>query len=546
MVENVLYYGDNLPILRDHIATESVDLVYLDPPFKSNQDYNVLFAEQDGSRSAAQIQAFGDTWRWDTAADAAYKEMVESGPEDVSKALQAFRTFLGTNDMLAYLSMMAPRLVELRRALKSIGSIYLHCDPTASHYLKMLLDAVFGPTNFRNEITWKRRVGMSSAVHESNRFGTITDIILYYAKTDDASFHPQYNKDTPEYQQYIEERFNLVDENGRRFQADNLGNPAPRPNLMYEYKGYKPPKNGWAISREKMEQWDREGRLFFPKDKTKRLRRKRFLDELKGMPIQNLWVDIPELNSQAQERLGYPTQKPEALLERIIRASSNEGDMVLDPFCGCGTAVAVAQNLNRRWIGIDITYLAIGLIKSRLQTAFGEQTKYTIVGEPVDLAGAQALADSNKFQFQYWPLSLAGARTADQKKGADKGIDGRLYFHDEADEKAKQIIFSVKGGHVGVSQVRDLRGVIEREKAEIGVFICIEEPTRPMQTEALEAGNYDSPGWGKKYPRLQILTIADLLGGKGIDYPPTRHESTFKPAPKAKRKSDATQKRLVE
>ena len=346
---NQLFYGDNLDVLRRYVKDETVDLVYLDPPFKSNQDYNVLFAEKDGTGAASQFKAFEDTWEWNQDAAGMYEQIVEGGGK-VSDVMQAFRRFLGTNDMLAYLTMMAPRLVELRRVLKSTGSIYLHCDPTASHYLKLLMDAVFGPNDFRNEVTWKRRVGMSSAVHESNRFGVCTDIILFYGKSEAALFHPQYNRDTPEYREYIETRFTSVDENGRLFQPTSLVNPVHRPNLIYDYKGYKSPPNGWMISREKMEQWDKEGKLYFPKNKDGRIRRKSYADELKGMPIQNLWTDIAELNSQAQERLGYPTQKPEALLERIVKASSTEGDCVLDPFCGCGTTISVAQRLNRQWI----------------------------------------------------------------------------------------------------------------------------------------------------------------------------------------------------
>jgi len=484
--------------------------------------------------------AFEDTWEWNVDAERAYEEIVERGGR-VSEAMRAFRTFLGHSDMMAYLAMMAPRLIELRRVLKETGSIYLHCDPTASHYLKMLMDAVFGPTNFRNEITWKRRLGMSSAVHKSNRFGTCTDIIFFYAKSAAAPFFPQYNKESADYQAYVAERFTMVDENGRRYHAGDLTNPAYRPNLVYEYKGYRPPPHGWAITREKMEQWDKEGRLYFPKDKNGRIRRKRFADELKGMPVQNLWTDIPEINSQAQERLGYPTQKPEALLGRIIKASSGEGQVVLDPFCGCGTAISVAQRLNRRWIGIDITHLAIGLIKQRLTDAFGEAVRdtYEVIGEPVDLTGAQRLAQDDPYQFQWWALSLVGARPTEEKKGADRGIDGRLYFHDEnkRDRKTKQIIFSVKAGHVQSAYVRDLRGVIEREDAQIGVLICMEAPTKPMLTEAAEAGFYKPPGLEDRYPRIQILTIEELLAGKGVGYPRLL-EVTFKKAPKARRAAE--------
>lgn len=542
MSKNRLYYGDNLDVLRRYVDDASVDLVYLDPPFNSNASYNVLFAEKSGTQSAAQIRAFEDTWQWDEAAAEAYREVVEGGGT-VAQALIAFRTFLGESDMLAYLAMMAPRLVELRRVLKPTGSLYLHCDMTASHYLKMLLDAVFGPVNFRNEIIWKRKLGMSSSVHKSNRFGTCTDSILFYARSEAAPFIPQYNLTDPDYQKYVAEAFNMVDESGRKFQADNLANPAPRPNLMYEYKGYKPPRNGWAISREKMEQWDREGRLYFPPDKDGRIRRKRFVDELKGMPIQNLWTDIQVISSHAAERLGYPTQKPEALIERIIEASSSEGDVVLDPFCGCGTTIAAAQKLRRQWIGIDVTHLAIGLIKKRLSDAHGEVVRqtYEVIGEPTSVEDAAALAASeDKYQFQWWALSLVGARPAEEKKGKDRGIDGRIYFHDDASGETKSIILSVKAGHTGPDHVRDLRGTVEREKAAIGVLITMGEPTKEMRKEAATGEFYVSQ-WGK-HPKMQLLTVAELLAGKGINRPPDRQTgATFKKAPKAKGKRAANQ-----
>jgi DNA modification methylase len=533
--DNLLYYGDNLDVLRRHVKDESVDLVYLDPPFNSNANYNVLFAAKDGHQAAAQIQAFEDTWRWDESAARVFAETVEAGGR-VADVLLAFRAFLGTNDMLAYLAMMAPRLVELRRVLKDTGSLYLHCDSTASHYLKLLLDAVFGPENFRNEIVWKRRPGMSSAVHSSNRFGSVTDSLLFYAKSPDAPFHPQYNRDDPDYQRYIEESFTLVDEHGRRYQATSLTNPALRPNLIYEYKGYQPPANGWMITKEKMEAWDKEGRIHFPKDKTGRLRRKSFADELRGMPIQNLWTDIQVISSHAAERLGYPTQKPVALLERIVAASSNEGDVVLDPFCGCGTTIEAAQKLGRRWIGIDVTHLAIGLIKTRLRDAFGDMARYQVIGEPTTAEDAAELAESDKYQFQYWALGLVGARPSvqDQKKGADKGIDGRLYFHDGG-EQTRQIIFSVKGGKLKADDVRALDAVVRREKADIGVLLSFDAPTKPMRADAASMGFYDSP-WGK-HPRLQLLTVAELLAGASVDYPKTAGvNQTYKQAPRQLKK----------
>jgi adenine-specific DNA-methyltransferase len=268
--------------------------------------------------------------------------------------------------MDSYLEWIYTTVVLLRELLTETGSIYVHCDGGVNSYIRTILDEVFGSRNFRNELTWKRRVGTSSSVHESNRFGICTDTIFFYAASDDTLLVPQYNIDTPEYREYIAAKFTLVDENGRRFRADNLGNPAPRPNLMYEYKGRKPPKNGWAISRTKMEEWDREGRLYFPKDPEARIRRKRYLDELKGMPVQNLWTDIAEINSQAEERSGYPTQKPESLLRRIIEASSSESDLVLDCFAGSGTTAVVAEKLNRRWIACDLGRFAIHTTRKRL------------------------------------------------------------------------------------------------------------------------------------------------------------------------------------
>jgi len=529
--KNRLYYGDNLEVLQRYIKDESVDLVYLDPPFNSRQDYNVLFAEKDGSQSSSQIHAFEDTWEWNLEAQRCYEQIVEQGGR-VADALRAFKTFLFNSDMMAYLAMMAPRLIELRRVLKETGSIYLHCDPTASHYLKILMDAVFGPQFFRNEITWKRKAGRGETNKAAIRFGVSADTILFFAKSKAASFNRQYR---PSNEKYIATKFTYKDNDGRVYRLDNITSPSYRPNLVYKYKGYPPPKNGWAVSPARMAEMDAEGRLYLPVDKSKRIQRKRFLDELEGETVDSLWDDIPPINSQAAERLGYPTQKPEALLERIIKASSNEGDVVLDPFCGCGTTVQVAQRLNRRWIGIDITHLAIGLIKKRLSDAFGPEIKqtYDVIGEPTDYEGAAELAAEDKYQFQWWALGQVGARPAEQKKGADRGIDGRLYFHDDDSGKSKQIVFSVKAGGVTVSQIRDLAGVLGREKAEIGVFLCFEEPTKPMLREAAEAGFYKSTD-GTTYPKLQILTIQQILDGKQPEYPLHRRDATFKKAPRSR------------
>ncbi len=467
--KNVLYYGDNLDILRRYIKDETIDLVYLDPPFKSNQNYNVLFTEQNGSRAAAQIEVFKDTWQWDFQSSKYFVEIVEAGGR-VSRVMQAFQTFLGECDMLAYLSMMAPRLVELKRVLKSTGSIYLHCDQTASAHLRLLMDAVFGPGNFRNEIVWHYDYGARG----KRSFGHKHDSIFAYSLSNDFVFN-----------------------------TDSI--LVPYTSGMTKWRYTKGGQKGKEMP--------------------------------KGKVPSDVW-DI-KINAMSKEHLGYPTQKPEALLERIIKASSNEGDTILDPFCGCGTTIAVSHRLKRRWIGIDITHLATTLIRHRLQDAFGNQVSetYEVIGEPKDLSGANELAKTKPYQFQWWSLGLVGARPVEQKKGADKGIDGRLYFHDEPESKktkTKQIIFSVKAGHTGVSHIRDLRGVIERENAQIGVLISMEQPTKQMRTETASAGFYKS-SWGTKHPVLQILTIEDLLSGKSVDCPPLRQvDVTFKKSPRAK------------
>lgn len=529
MAENELYYGDNLEILRDYIEDESVDLVYLDPPFKSQQNYNVLFEERSGDLSSAQIQAFEDTWTWDLTSARTYAEVVEQAGE-VSRVMQAFRTFLGESDMLAYLSMMAPRLVELQRVLKETGSLYLHCDPTASHYLKMLLDAVFGPTNFQNEVIWKRTSAHSSA----NRYGPVHDVLLFYSRSDEMKWvggHQAYD------QEYIDRRFR-EDDAGRLFKdADLTGSGIRHGETGKEWRGLNPTEKGrhWAYPPDRLEELDAEGRVYWPKKEGGWPRLKQFLDEMSGRPLQDVWTDIPPINSQARERLGYPTQKPEALLERIIDASSQDGDVVLDPFCGCGTTITAAQRMDRQWIGIDITHLAITLIKHRLRDAYGDDAEFDVVGEPITLSGAEKLAEEDRFQFEWWALGLVGARPQEQKKGADQGIDGRLYFHDSPNADTRQIIIQVKSGKTGVSHIRDLKGVVQREDAEIGVLITLQEPTKPMKKEAAGAGFYDSP-WGK-HPKIQILTVEELLEGAEIDYPPiTGSNVTYKKAPKYEKK----------
>ena len=537
MTSNSLYYGDNLDILRSYVQDESADLIYLDPPFNSNQTYNVLFQEKDGSQSASQIKAFGDTWHWDETAARSYEETVEAGGQ-VAEAMQAFRKLLGSNDMLAYMSMMAPRLVELRRVLKPTGSLYLHCDPTASHFLKLLMDAVFGPANFRTEIIWKRTSAHSDTKQGRQQHGRIHDVLLFYMKNDDWNWNPVYTEYDPE---YVENFYRFVEpDTGRKYRLGDLTGPggAAKGNPRYEVMGVT---RYWRYSKERMQELIRQGRVVQTTPGAVPAY-KRYLDEMPGVPLQDLWTDIRPIGSQAAERLGYPTQKPVALLERIIRASSNEGDTVLDPFCGCGTTIAASQKHGRRWIGIDITHLAISLIRYRLGDSFGKDCRFEVVGEPTSLPDAASLAEQDAYQFQWWALGLVKARPVEQKKGADRGIDGRLYFHDEGKGgKTKQIIFSVKAGKVTVSQVRDLVGVIHREKAQIGVFLSLEPPTSPMRREAASAGFYESP-WGK-HPRIQLLTVEDLLGGKSIDYPQDT-DVTFKKAQRVRPNPSEKQKIL--
>ncbi|WP_243444772.1 DNA methyltransferase [Sphingosinicella humi] len=497
---NRLYYADNLDALREHVADESVDLVYLDPPFNSNANYNILFKSPAGLAADSQIEAFEDSWHWNNAAEDAFEQVMRSGYARAFDLLRAMRTFLGENDMMAYLSMMAIRLIELHRVLKPTGSLYLHCDPTASHYLKLLLDGVFGPENYLNEITWKR----TTAHNDAGKFGRNTDIILFYSKGPNRVWNPIYSAYSEDYIA----RFRNRDPDGRLWMDDNLtAKGLSGGGYTYEYKGCT---SLWRVPPDTMRRLDGENRLHFTRAGGIRL--KRYLDEAKGLPLQALWDDIPPINSRAQERLGYPTQKPLALLERIIAASSNEGDLVLDPFCGCGTAVHAAEKLGRRWIGIDVTHLAISLIERRMRDAFPD-CAFTVEGTPKDLASALDLARRDKYQFQWWAVARVDGIPLDgKKKGADGGVDGVIYFKPDGKRTEKALV-SVKGGtHVGVQMIRDLHSAMEREKAPIGVFITAALPTGPMLREAAAVGRFTDE-WGRGWPRLQILTLAELFRG---------------------------------
>ena len=486
--KNKLYFGDNLDILRNHVADASVDLIYLDPPFKSDANYNVLFREKSGQQSAAQITAFEDTWHWDIESERAYQDVVANVSGKLPDLLQAVRSFLGDNDMMAYLTMMAQRMVELHRVLKDTGSIYLHCDPTASHYLKLLMDSVFGTKNFLNEVIWYYR---GAGVPKSAR-ARRHDVILWYAKNQER----HYFDPDPIRQPYAEattERF-----------SHYIGNV----------------RDGQDYGQQRLNPI--------------------------GKHPDDVISHIQPIAPSAKARLGYPTQKPEQLLIDIIGSSSNEGDVVLDPFCGCGTAIAAAERLNRRWIGIDVTHIAITLIRHRLQDTFKDELKpYEVLGQPQDVASANALAtdseNSGQYQFEWWALGLVDARPAqDRKKGADSGVDGYINFFDDNSGKAKRIVVQVKSGRVTRNQIATLKGDMEREKAEIGLFITLEPPTGPMQSEAVSAGFYTPEHFpDAQYPRVQILTIEGLLNGGRADYPRVAPEGTFKRA--QRRRSAGTQ-----
>ena len=551
ITQNTLFYGDNLDILREYLLDESVDLIYLDPPFNSNRNYNVLFKDESGKESEAQITAFEDTWHWDQSAEGTYRFLITKTPNHISTMVAALRNFIGTNQMMAYLTMMTVRLFELHRVLKRTGSLYLHCDPTASHYLKIILDTIFDPRNFRNEIGWRRTSAHSDTKQGMRRYGKVHDVLFFYTKSEDYAFNPLY---TPYTKEYLESEYRHKTPEGRyyketdlteakaggdtqyewrvkrlrapgaRWEAD-LTNEYLTPRADYEYEGITPYSGRyWAYSKENLTQFAREGHLIHRNTGMPRL--VQYADEMPGIPLQDLWDDIT--TATGQEALGYPTQKPLALLERIVNASSNPRDVVLDPFCGCGTAIAAAQKLERKWMGIDITLLSMTLQKQRLKTMF-PGIKFDVVGEPNSLEGAKQLANDDRYKFQYWALGLIpgafpyGAQPGSKegKKGSDRGVDGILTFIDDHSGKPKRAVVQVKSGKVDSQLIRELVGTVEQEdSAVMGIFVMLKEPTSEMKLAAVKAGVYFSPGWGKDYPKIQILTIEELLHGAEVKMPP--------------------------
>ena len=528
--DNLLVYGDNLRVIRESpfFRDESVDLVYLDPPFNSNQNYNVLFRAKSGTPAAAQVRAFEDTWRWDAVAKHMYHDVMENAPLEVRRTVEALKSILDQTDMFAYLCMMAPRLVELHRVLRETGSIYLHCDPSASHYLKILMDAVFGPSNFRSELIWKRTSAHSSA----KRYGPVHDVLLFYTKSDEYTWNPIYQ---PLPQETLDQWYNNVDPGtGRRFnRADLTASGTRKGSSGAPWRGINPTDKGrhWAIpgfvkgivegldTQDALEALDAAGRIFWPKKKDGMPMVKRYVEESRGVPAQDVIGDI-YMNNVSSQRLGYPTQKPIALLERIVRASSNEGDIVLDPFCGCGTTIEAAQNQGRRWMGIDLSYEAIRIIKGRMaKVGLTEKKDYEVWGDPESLEDAISLAKDHPYQFQWWAVRRLGAREIDYKRGADWGVDGRLVLRTERIEgRIPEAIIQVKAGEKSNrGHVATLIGDVEGENVELGVLVTRGAPTKAMREAASRMGEYtDGEKW---YPRIQLLTAEDIINGKGVEYP---------------------------
>ena len=507
-VRNTLYYGDNQDIMHEHIADESVDLIYLDPPFNSARDYNVLFKQAKRDENQAQITAFTDTWQWSKRR---YEEFF-GDPRNAKlfDLMESLHRILGGSEMMAYLLMMSPRIMEMQRLLKPTGTIYLHCDPAASHYLKMVLDAAFGAANFGNEIIWKRTSAKGLAF---TRFARNHDVILRYTKSSTWAWNPQY---TIHGKDYVGKFYRFVEpETGRRYTLDNLANPnKDRPHLTYEFLGIT---RVWRWTKERMHEAYENG-LIVQSRRGAVPRLKRYLDEQEGTPVGDVWNDIIPVQANAAEHVGYPTQKPLALLERIINASSNVGDLVLDPFCGCGTAVVAAERLGRRWIGIDITFIAVDLMISRQANDFGlvRGKDYDVIGDPKDAYSARKLFDESPKQFEIWAVGLVMGVPQPEKSG-DKGVDGKVYFMD-LEGKLQWAVCQVKGGHLTPGVLRDFAHVIERDNAAMGFFISLDTPTKGMYQEAEELGFFDSPS-GRKIPKLQLRTIKELLEGKEFDFP---------------------------
>lgn len=509
---NKLYFGDNLDVLRA-MPAETVDLIYLDPPFNSNANYNVLYGTKRGGASQAQSHAFEDTWTWGAEAQRALNETAARHLK-AGAILDAFQKVFEGSNVMAYLAMMAVRLVELHRVLKPTGSLYLHCDPTASHYLKLILDGIFGPTRFQNEIIWKRHSAHSSV----KRYGPVHDTLLFYSKGDVFTWTgPRIDYE----QDYLDKYYKYDDGDGRLYWRNSLTAAGTRRGSSGKaWRGHDPASQGahWKFTTENLDALDADGKIYWPPGGGWP-QIKRYRDELKGLAVSDIWDDIDKINPAGNERLGYPTQKPSALLERIIEASSNVGDVILDPFCGCGTAIEAAEKLNRNWIGIDVTYLAIHVIEGRLLKAFGLTIKdrYKLFGRPKDADDARALAARDWLEFQKWAVFTLGGLPKD-RPGTDGGIDGIIRYHRVGIEQPNRAVVSVKGGlNVGVDDVHKLKSVVKREGAEIGILVCLNPPSAAMKREAISEGDVGPPS--RRVNKLQIVTIDRLFQRHPVDLP---------------------------
>ena len=537
---NELHYGDNLTVMQARIPDEIADLIYLDPPFNSARNYNLLFKQVKGDASPAQIMAFEDTWTWSPRLYDEFK--ADERNARLFTLINALYDILGGSEMMAYVLMMAPRLLELHKKLKPTGSLYLHCDPAASHYLKIILDVIFGPENFHSEIIWRR----TNAHNKTTRqYGPIHDVIHYYSKTSNYTFHPGFR---PYTRAYIGDRFLHQDERGR-YQTNYLTGPETRNGESgREWRGYNPTRAGrhWAVpqslreflpgngagmsSHEQLEELYQQGFVLFPKKEGGQPMYKQYMG--KGVPYQDLWAyqpttrgvlfdsdehideDVKWLENEP-ERRGYATQKPLGLLARMLETSSEPGDVVFDPFCGCGTAIVAAERMNRKWIGIDVTYLAISEVVYRLETEgrTDRALDYRLIGTPTDALGAAKLFEQTAPQshkpFEQFCVSLVRGEYREQK-GADRGIDGVIHLWD-VQGKLRKIVVQVKGGNaLNLSNVRDFASVIKDNDAVMGLMISMRPPTKEMQLVCEQQGSADWPSQ-RKYPKMQIRTVKDLL-----------------------------------
>jgi DNA modification methylase len=515
---NQLYYGDNLEVLRRYIKDESVDLCYIDPPFNSKRNYNQIY-NNIGAEDKAQAQAFIDTWEWDDHAIRGINEILINYhglfTQQCIALITGLSNVLGKGSLLAYLVSMTLRITEIHRVLKPTGSFYLHCDPTASHYLKLILDAVFCSNKgiYQSEIVWKRTTAHGNAKQGSKKFEINFDIIFLYSKTNQYTFNTIYR---PFQEDQLEQQYNKVDQNGRRYRLVTPTAAKGGGDTSYEFHGVQPPKGRfWAYSKENMEKFYEDNKLYFSSSGQPYI--KYYLDERPGVAVMSFWDDIKPMSPTSKERLGYPTQKPESLLERIIKASSKENDIVLDAYCGCGTTVAVCQKLDRQWIGIDITYQSISLILKRLEDSFpGVLKTIKLHGIPKDIESAKALAnktdDRTRKEFEKWAILTYTNNKAviNAKKGADKGIDGIVYFQGDKNDPEK-IIFQVKSGKVKSGDIRDLLGTMTLESASLAIFITLEEPTKDMLKTAKSAGFYQSKYMSHSCDKIQIVTIKEII-----------------------------------